>query len=94
MLSKCANPDCSARFRYLHEGKLYSIDFTAVFAGRTAPTNVAGRSSNKEYFWLCALCSREMTIRLDQHYHVLLAQKPGTKKPASPISVSSVAQSA
>lgn len=23
MLSKCANPNCSHTFRYLHEGKLY-----------------------------------------------------------------------
>ncbi len=27
MLAKCANPACSARFRYLHEGKLVEDGF-------------------------------------------------------------------
>ena len=27
MLSKCANPECSAKFRYLHDGKVFRVDF-------------------------------------------------------------------
>jgi len=26
MISKCANPACSARFLYLHEGKLFRFE--------------------------------------------------------------------
>jgi hypothetical protein len=26
MVSKCANPDCSAVFRYFHQGKLFRIE--------------------------------------------------------------------
>lgn len=26
MLSKCANPDCSATFRYLHEGRVFRVE--------------------------------------------------------------------
>jgi hypothetical protein len=26
MLSKCANPACSAKLRYLHEGKIFRLD--------------------------------------------------------------------
>jgi hypothetical protein len=33
MLSKCANPDCSAKFRYLHDGKVFRIDLDHHFAG-------------------------------------------------------------
>ena len=27
MLSKCANPECSNKFRYLHDGKVFKVDF-------------------------------------------------------------------
>ena len=29
MISKCANPACSSRFLYLHEGKLYRFERAA-----------------------------------------------------------------
>ena len=30
MLSKCLNPQCTAKFRYLWEGRLFRIDFSEV----------------------------------------------------------------
>ena len=32
-MSKCANPDCSAKFRYLHDGKVFRIELDHRFAG-------------------------------------------------------------
>jgi hypothetical protein len=32
MLSKCANPKCSAAFRYLHDGKLFRMEVPAALA--------------------------------------------------------------
>jgi hypothetical protein len=64
MLSKCANPDCSTVFRYLHEGKLYVIpSTTAPSVRRPSPDlKYAGKSRTLEYVWLCSLCCRDMTI--------------------------------
>jgi hypothetical protein len=66
LLSKCANPSCSASFRYLHEGKLFRIDVQvqpdlALAKGegdsyrRTLPSRL-------EFFWLCDSCSNRMTV--------------------------------
>src|SRR5947209_19080489 len=55
MLSKCANPACSAQFRYLHDGKVFRVDLEERAAGRTpvrgeqsparVPVTVAGPPS-------------------------------------------------
>jgi hypothetical protein len=56
MLSKCANPVCAARFRYLHEGRIFNLQASERGRGArpsTAPT---------EYYWLCAACSRTWRV--------------------------------
>jgi hypothetical protein len=58
MLSKCANPECSQQFLYLHQGKLFCL---------TPSPNLqtlAGKSCEFLYerFWLCDQCSRTMTL--------------------------------
>jgi hypothetical protein len=77
MLSKCANPVCSAKFRYLHEGKLYLIDYHAIFAGRrTSITPQLAINSNKfEYFWLCSSCYQDMALHIDDGGRVKLFHK-------------------
>lgn len=58
MLSKCANPECFERFRFLHEGKLFHM----------APTPEGQAVSEEvfpalyERFWLCDRCSQKMTL--------------------------------
>ena len=57
MLAKCANPLCSAPFRYLEAGRLFRVE------------NDSANSSCREqpeYFWLCRTCSNSMTLRLDE----------------------------
>ncbi len=60
MVSKCANPSCSASFRYWHEGKLFRVEIgspqgkTAFGASRAYPRS--------EFFWLCQRCATEMTL--------------------------------
>jgi len=61
MLSKCANPACSARFRYFHEGKLFRVE------GRRGDSADSGavwerRLQRIEFFWLCEACATEMTV--------------------------------
>ena len=55
MLSKCANPQCSAPFRRLNEGKLFCLE--------SDHRNPQHKSSRVEYFWLCRSCSFTLTLR-------------------------------
>ncbi len=63
MLSKCANPACSAPFRYLHEGRI----FTALFdtrAGVRAADGFEDSPRRVERYWLCDTCAHTMTLVL------------------------------
>ena len=55
MVSKCANPACSATFRYMHEGTLFHLP---VESSASWPEKGTGL----ERFWLCDECSRKMTV--------------------------------
>ena len=62
MLSKCANPGCSARFLYLNRGKLFRITRESANAcGEDLPDHKK-RTQRLEYFWLCSECAGEMTL--------------------------------
>ncbi len=65
MISKCANPACSARFLYLHKGKLFRFEREA--REDTEPLlgfdpTVHKHSRGVEFFWLCESCSVTMTL--------------------------------
>lgn len=58
MLSKCANPECSAVLRYLRQGKIFYLAPTPdvqLAMGMQCPML-------RERFWLCDRCSKEMTV--------------------------------
>jgi hypothetical protein len=56
MLSKCANPPCSASFLNLADGRLFRLETEARYPSPNA--------RETEYFWLCEPCSAGMTLRL------------------------------
>lgn len=62
MLSKCANPGCSARFLYLNRGKLFRIPRHAAGASEENLANDKKPTRRLEYFWLCSECAGEMTL--------------------------------
>lgn len=63
MLSKCANPQCTASFRYLHDGKLFRMEVPAGFPAVDKPPQVAKKPPQRtEFFWLCEKCSTQMTL--------------------------------
>ena len=71
MLSKCANPECSASFRYLQEGKLYRLE------ALSAPDSVyPSGTRSAEYFWLCAECAAKMSLHLTGDGSVSLSIVP------------------
>ena len=57
MVSKCANPECSERFLYLHQGRIFQLTPAPEIAvgGGFAPQLY-------ERFWLCDKCSKTMTL--------------------------------
>jgi len=57
MLSKCANPACSARFRYLRRGRIFNLEV------KTLSTHGGGHVGYKiEHFWLCNSCAAVMKV--------------------------------
>jgi len=63
MVSKCANPSCSATFRYLREGTIFHV---AAGPTTSEKDSLPGTPSH-ERFWLCRECSTKMTII--SHHH-------------------------
>jgi hypothetical protein len=61
MVSKCANPSCSAIFRYLREGKIFHV----VAGPRGPEKDSTSATSTHERFWLCGECSTKMTVISD-----------------------------
>ncbi|MFB3917514.1 MAG: hypothetical protein ACE14M_12340 [Terriglobales bacterium] len=59
MVGKCANPECKATFRYLHEGKLFVID---PLHPLTYKPRAQGKQWRLNHLWLCEDCSRTMTV--------------------------------
>ena len=64
MLSKCANPDCVATFRYLQQGKLFRLEKERM--------KDFSQSPEPEYFWLCGNCSETVSLRLDKESKVVM----------------------
>jgi len=58
MLSKCANPECSASLRYLHQGKIFCLAPTPEVEAVTGELNPVMH----ERFWLCDKCAKIMTV--------------------------------
>jgi hypothetical protein len=62
MLSKCANPGCTATFLYLHRGKLFRLDTSVEVLARSSVREISKSSRHVEFFWLCDQCAVELTL--------------------------------
>lgn len=67
VLSKCANPRCSARMKYMHEGSLYVVPKPRMDTYWTSHCGEFSAPPGKqiECFWLCEACSPQLTITKD-----------------------------
>ena len=77
MVAKCANPACSATFRYLHEGELFAIESKtdSLRRGLPADPEYASNPHKYQYFWLCSSCCCAMTVQSDGDHGVTLVPK-------------------
>lgn len=65
MISKCANPACSAPFLYLHSGKLFRFEREAIEDKQPLlgfDSTVRKHSTGVEFYWLCQNCSATLTL--------------------------------
>jgi hypothetical protein len=72
VISKCANPQCSANFRYLHDGKLFQFEMRLFDELLIAPSTASHNhkpSRKIECFWLCDSCASTMTIVCEAQTH-------------------------
>ena len=85
MVSKCANPDCSAPFRYFHTGKLFRADTAFGFDRRAMDQDAEQRKSPRrlEFFWLCEDCSGKMTLSFDRDSGVTVRPNEGARSAAA-----------
>jgi len=74
MLAKCSNPACAAQFRYLHQGKLFYIEYNRPTPALGPARDFASAETPRdyEYFWLCPACAVEMTVQFDGHHGVVV----------------------
>lgn len=86
MLSKCANPGCTATFLYLHQGKLFRLNVGNDTPVSAALSNNAKSVTRVEFFWLCSDCANELTVDYNQVTGVAVVPLP---KPLASAAVAS-----
>lgn len=64
MVSKCANPKCTARMKYLHEGRLFVVQThsSARYWQNDSGSFSAPPGNQIEYHWLCNSCVDGMIV--------------------------------
>ncbi len=70
MVSKCANPNCAASFRYFHIGKLFRMETSSGLERRRSmgQDEVLSRPLRRiEFYWLCENCASKMTLVCDEN---------------------------
>ena len=85
MLSKCANPECSALFLYFRRGRLFRLDTDGREDRRRRlgdETGVSKPLRRIEFYWLCEGCAETMTISFDKVSGVSVLPQPKHPKPA------------
>jgi hypothetical protein len=76
MFPQCANTECSAVFGNIREGNLFR--FRRVQAGDGSPAN----SHSVEHAWLCAKCSKTLTVEFRNNQVVLFPLAPVVPAPS------------
>ena len=79
MLDKCANPDCSAEFRFLRNGRLFEIE-TECSDPREAQGKLHDSKRRLEFYWLCDGCVEIFVLRSDGQHVTTVPLLSGTAK--------------
>ena len=79
MLSKCANPECTEKFLFLHLGKLFCLAPTPEIEASAGAVSLL-----EERFWLCERCAKVMTIIWDGTEAKLMPRPQSTAQASTP----------
>jgi hypothetical protein len=84
MITQCANPECSAPFRYMRQGRLFQVDRDSAGHMVLGPFLMTGDglSHRLEHFWLCGNCAQRLTLVIDPERGVVPAQLPQAPRAA------------
>lgn len=66
MVSKCANPKCSANFRFFHTGQLFRVEIPVGNQDAGKDNGMKKSMRRLEFFWLCDNCSNKMTVAFEK----------------------------
>jgi hypothetical protein len=72
VISRCANPACSTRFRYLHEGRIFQFEVRSIPVAGVDARTTKSPPRGTEYFWLCDSCALNMTLVLEPDAEIAL----------------------
>ena len=79
MLAKCVNPVCCNQFLFLHQGKLFEVEFQysdgVVASGHREPVN---GKMHVERYWLCDKCAEELTLSFDKRQGLVIHSSLGS----------------
>ena len=75
MLASCANPSCSSKFRYLHQGKLFVFNARKDKPATSARIDFAGQIDSRHYAWLCDQCTAKFDVVLDAQDQIMLRER-------------------
>jgi len=76
-LDKCANDNCSAKFKSLGEGRLFVFPVSNPGAWKLP------HGSRQKILWLCDDCCKTLALELDKNSaHVRVVSRQETKKAA------------
>jgi hypothetical protein len=86
MLASCLNPSCNASFRYLYDGRIFTVERLV--------TSPDGQNAERmiEHYWLCEPCSMSLkvivengvakTVPIHRQHKAASAAKAGRGLPA------------
>lgn len=83
MLSKCANPSCTASFRYFHQGRLFRMEVETSDPDEAVLTHTGKSVRRAEFFWLCDGCAARMTLEHSINGSVVVRPLDGGLRAAS-----------
>ncbi len=83
MVAKCANPACTACFRYFHEGRLFVFETRSHRPNGGSPPvwEGGGGFCIPRCYWLCSSCCAEVTVRPNGDCGVALRSKRAVTEP-------------
>lgn len=73
MLDRCSNPDCNEPFRYLRRGRLFAL-----------ATGGRRHSAAVRWHWLCDVCARHLSLRLDERGELVIMRQEQPVRPSQP----------